>query len=187
MMLNNRRQSGDDLPAWEPWSVLQTASVSGSFSESSGNDDEEPSSMTDEEKTLLSYRKTSFARSFAQLMCLTTPTRRGKTSLQAQRRVAKAKMITRPSVFYEASAWYYATPRARAKVGRQLRIRHRFSGRSLSDDDGSFPKTGKSISKAELLSSNGRCNTKANIKVQPSRSWKGNNTIKPSCKKNLFL
>lgn len=49
MILMNCKQPSDDRHAWEPRSVLQTASISGSSSESSGNDGEEPPSMSDME------------------------------------------------------------------------------------------------------------------------------------------
>lgn len=116
-------------------------------------------------------------RNVAQVLRLATPTQIGETSFQAQRRVAKNRMITGPAIYDKAPARYYATPKARAKVGWQLRIKHRFSGRSSSDDNVNSIETGKPISKEKLLSSNGECN----------KNVSSSNTIKPSCEKNLFL
>lgn len=189
-MLMIHRQPGDDRPIWEPRPVLQTALVGGNSSESWGNDDEELSSMSDKEVTPRSDKKTPSARNIARLMCLATPTWRGEASLQDQRKVAKARMITGPVVYDEAPAWYYAIPRARATVGWQLRIKHRLSGRGFSYDDVNSIEIGKSISKAELLRSNSECNTKASsssTRAQSSPSGKGKDTIKPSYEKILFL
>lgn len=68
--------------------------------------------MTDEKMALRSYRKTPLAKSFARFMCLVTPTQRRKTSLQTQKRVAKARMITGLAVYDETPTWYSATPEA---------------------------------------------------------------------------
>lgn len=66
--------------------------------------------MSNEEIMPRSYMKVPFAKSVARLMRLATPAQRGETNLQGRRRIAKSIMITRPVVYDEAPARYYATP-----------------------------------------------------------------------------
>lgn len=95
--------------------IMQTSQVCLFPLASSELDDLESESSKDEEMPK-SYRKTLAARIIAWLMCLVTPMRQGETLFQAQKRVFRSRMITRPAVYDESPAWYYTTPWAHASI-----------------------------------------------------------------------
>lgn len=123
-----------DFEAKELSPIMQTSQVCLFPLASSELDDLESESSNDEEMPK-SYRKTLAARIIAWFMCLVTPTRQGEPLFQAQKRVFKSRMITRPAVYDESPAWYYTTPWAHASIRSQLTVNNDLSKRGFSDDD----------------------------------------------------
>lgn len=114
----------------------------------------------------------------------------GKLPSKAQRGAVRTRIIIGLAVFDKGPAWYYATLKVQARVRWRLKIKHKLSGRGFSDDDVDSSTTGKPISKSELISPNGGCDTKSsfsNTKAQSSPGMKAKDSIEPSCKENLFL
>lgn len=85
-------------------------------------------------------KRTPIAQDVSRVIHLATMPHQGETSIKAQRRVLRIRMITGPAIYDEALSWYYKRPFTRVNIRRKLAARLRCSKKDFSDGEVDFFK-----------------------------------------------